>query len=184
MLDSNITKEEVEKQIQGKGDFVQIDYLTKLLDEKPPILLKQYIYLKLSKIYESKKMFVDSGKMLENLAVISTSFSKKTDYFLKAAENYIKDGFFEKADNVAKKALEGANVYERGEIFFSIKNFYKEEAKNYEKELKRNHAAKIYEKLLSMNISEVEKKEIKKKLLELYEKLGKFKEYGILERGE
>lgn len=177
-----MTKQEIERELQGKGDFVQIDYLTKFLEEKPSILLKRFTYLKLADIYESKKMFVDSGKMFENLAVISENFSNKSKYFIKAAKSYIKDGFFEKADLAVKEAMIEANNYEKGEIYFEMKNFYKDLAKEYEIQEKRNNAAKIYEKLLELNISEVEKKQIKKKLLELYEKLGKFKEYGILEK--
>ena len=49
---------------------------------------------------------------------------------------------------------------EREEIVFSIKEFYKKQAEEYEKELKRNSAVKIYEKLLEMSISDLERKEI------------------------
>ncbi len=177
-----MTKEEIEKALNGKGDFVQIDYLTKFLETKPPLLLKRYTYLKLANIYESKKMFNDSGKMFENLGVISIAFSEKIKYFVKAAQSYIEDGFFENADNAVKKAMGEANEYERGEIYYSIKEFYKKKAQVYESQLKRNHAANIYEKLLQMKITEFEKKEFKKRLLDLYERLGKFKEYSLLEK--
>lgn len=182
MLNREMSKQEIERELNGKGDFVQIDYLTRLLENKPGIPVKRFIYFKLAKIYEDKKMFNDSGKMFENLAVISVAFSEKTKNFLFAAESYIKDGFFDKADYAVKKAMAEANEYERGEIYFAIKEFYKKQAELNENGMKRNHAAKIYEKLLQMNISEREKKEIKKKLLDLYEKLGKFKEYSLLNR--
>jgi len=42
--------------------------------------------------------------------------------------------------------------------------------------MRRAHAVRIYEKLLEMNITDLERQEIDKKLLELYEKLGKFDE--------
>ena len=75
-----------------------------------------------------------------------------------------------------------ANAIEKQEIYFIIKDFYKKQAEIYEKEMKRNNAARIYERLLQMNITDLEKQEIKKKLLELYEKLGKLKEYFILKK--
>ncbi len=184
MLNREMSKQEIEKILNGKGDFIQIDYLTKLLDEKPDIQIKRFIYLKLAKIYENKKMFNDTGKMFENLAVISVAFSEKTKNFILAAESYIKDGFFDKADYAVKKAMAEANEYERGEIYFTIKEFYKQQAEINENNLRRNHAAKIYEKLLQMKISDAERKLIKKKLLDLYEKLGKFKEYTLLNREE
>ena len=46
----NMSKSEIEKEIEGKGDFVQIDYLTKLLKEKLPIDIKKFICLRLAEI--------------------------------------------------------------------------------------------------------------------------------------
>ena len=182
MLNNEMTRDEIENALNGKGDYVQIDYLTKFLETKPPLLLKRFTYLKLANIYENKKMFNDAGKMFENLGVISIAFSEKVKHFVKATQLYIEDGFFENADYAEKKAMGEANEYERGEIYYSIKEFYKKKAQTYEHQLKRNHAAKIYEKLLQMRISEFEKREFKKRLLDLYERLGKFKEYSLLER--
>ena len=38
MLDKNMSKSEIEKELKGKGDFVQIDYLTRFLEKKPPLV--------------------------------------------------------------------------------------------------------------------------------------------------
>jgi tetratricopeptide (TPR) repeat protein len=183
MLNNTMSRQEIEEILRGKGDYIQIDLLTKFLEEKPPVKIKKFVYSRLAEIYNNKKMFGDSAKMFENLAVISISFSEKTKYFVKAVEYYIKDGFFEKADYAMNKAIAEANEFERGNIYYSVKEFYKKQAERYEDADKRNQATKIYEKLLGMKITEYEKKQIKKKLLNLYEKLGKFKEHGIL-KGE
>jgi tetratricopeptide (TPR) repeat protein len=184
MLSKDMSKGEIDRALEGKGDFIQIDLLTNFIETKPPVLMKRYAYLKLAKIYQDKKMFKDSAKMYENLGNISPSFSEKLKYFLIAAEFYIKDGAFEQADYVMEKAMTEANSYERAEIYHSIKQYYKNQAQEYESQDKRNQASKIYEKLLSMNIAPKEEKEICKKLLDLYEKLGKFKEYNILKKGD
>jgi hypothetical protein len=120
--------------------------------------------------------------MFDNIALISVAFSEKIKYHIKEAELYIKAVDFEGVDYAMKKAMSDANASEKAEIYFIIKNSYKKHAEIYEKEMKRNHAAKIYEKLLQMNNSELEKKDIKKKLLGLYEKLGKLKEYFVLKK--
>jgi len=182
MLYSGISKSEIEEELQRKGDFVQIAYLTNILEEKLPIDIKKFICSKLAEIYEKKFMFKDAAKMFENVALISVAFSEKIKYHLREAELYIKAGDFEGVDNAMKKAISDANASEKAEIYFIIKNSYKRQADIYEKEMRRNHAAKIYEKLLHMNTSESEKNDIKRKLLELYEKLGKLKEYFILKK--
>jgi len=173
---NEISRSEIEKEIRGKGDYVQIDYLTKLLKKEFPIDTKKFICLSLAKIYERKMMFSDAAKMFDNIAMISVAFSEKINNYIKETELYIKAGFFARADEAMKKAMNQANASEKQDICFVVKDTYKRQARVYEKDMKRNHAVRIYEKLLDMNISETERNEIKKKLLELYEKLGKFNE--------
>ena len=182
MLYTGISKSDIEKEIEGKGDFVQIAYLTEILEEKIPIDTKKFICFKLAEIYEKKGMLDDAAKMFNNIALISIAFSEKIKHYIKESELYIKAGVFEKADGAMKKAMNQANAIEKQDIYFIIKDFYKGQAEVYEKEMKRNNAARIYERLLQMNITDLEKQEIKKKLLELYEKLGKLKEYFILKK--
>ena len=184
MLGENLSKSDIEEKLAGRGEFVQMDYLSKLLKERLHRDTKKFIYLKLIEIYNKRGMFNDVGKMYEAISEISIAFSEKIKYYVKAVGYYIKSGFFDKADYAMKKALGEANSVERNEIVFVIKDFYKRQAEDYEKELKRNHAARIYEKLLEMNISDSERKEINKKLMELYEKLGRLKEFYALKKLE
>jgi len=184
MLGSELSKSDVEMQISGKGEFVQIDNLNNLLKQRLHRDTKKFIYLKLIEIYNKRKMFNDVAKMYEGLAGICIAFSEQIKNHIKATEYYIQAGFFDKADYSMRKALNEANSVEREEIIFSIKEFYKKQAEEYERELKRNHAAKIYEKLLEMNISDLERREIKEKLMELYEKLGRLKEFYAMKRFE
>ena len=126
-------------------------------------------------------MFKDAAKNYEYLGAISNAFADKLKYFMIAAEFYIKDGAFEQADSAIKQAMKDANSYERGEIYHSIKHFYKKQGEEYISDGKISKASQIYEKLLSMQTTPKEQEEFKKKLLDLYEKLGKFKEYKILD---
>ncbi len=180
MLYSGISKSDIEKELQRKGDFVQIAYLTDILEEKLPIDIKKFICFKLAGIYEKKFMFKDAAKMFDHVAFISIAFSEKIKYHIKEAELYIKEGDFELVDHAMKKAMSDANASEKAEIYFIIKNSYNKQAEIYEKEMRRNRTVKIYEKLLHMDLSELEKNDIKAKLLVLYEKLGRLKEYFAL----
>ncbi|HUS49691.1 MAG TPA: hypothetical protein VMZ91_05970 [Candidatus Paceibacterota bacterium] len=184
MLNKNMSKQEIEEELSEKGDFVQIDYLTNFLKKEHHLgfSLRKFLYSKLAEIYERRNMLVDSAKMFDKLGLISIAFSEKIKNYVKETKLYIKAGFFDWADGAMKKALNQANEMEKQDIYFAIKDFYKRQAEVYEKERRRNHALRIYEKLLELNVSDFEKQEIKKKILELYEKLGKLKEYFILKK--
>jgi tetratricopeptide (TPR) repeat protein len=182
MFYENISKSGIEKEIESKGDFVQIDYLARLSKEKLPIDTKKFVYLKLAGIYERKFMFNDAAKMFDNIALISVAFSEKIKNYIKEAELHIRAGTFDRVDEAMKKAMNQANTIEKQDIYFTIKDFYKKQAEVYEKEMKRAHAVRIYEKLLEMKLNDSEREEIKEKLLYLYEKLGKFEEAKRLSR--
>jgi tetratricopeptide (TPR) repeat protein len=175
-----MSKSEIERELNGKGDFVQIDYLTRFIAQKPSIHEKKFAFMKLIEIYEAKKMFNDVAKIYSNLIMIATSTQERVDYLIKQAKAYVQGENFDESDKIMRKAMEEVTVIKKAEIYEEIKNFYKKQAEIYEKDSKRNHSVKIYEKMLGMKISDSERKEIKEKLLDLYEKLGKFKESSAL----
>lgn len=178
-----MNKQEIEDFLNSKGDFVKIDHLTRFLKEDIPVDIKKFVYLKLAEIYEKKGMFNEAAKMFDNIALLSIAFSKKIKNYVKEAGLFIKAGYFDRADEAVRKAMGEANASEKAEIHFTIKEFYKKQALIYEKEKRRNHAARIYEKLLEMSLGEEEKQEIKKKLMELYDKLGRVRDYIRLKKG-
>ena len=182
MLKVGMTKSRIEEEIAGKGDFVQIDALITFLKEPLSLDIKKFVFIKLAKLYEKTGMLKEAAKNYSNAAGVSIPFSEKIKHFVKETELYIQAGNFEKADEARKKALSEANSAEKNEISFTIKEFYKKQAESFEKNLKRAHATRIYEKLLEMGISDFEKKEISGRLLEMYDKLGKIKEYDILKK--
>jgi tetratricopeptide (TPR) repeat protein len=182
MLRKEMTKLDIEKELNGQGDYVQIDNITRFVKDNPPIDIKRFVYLKLAGIYERRNMFADAAEIYMKLIEISLVEKDKVNYLTKATENYIKAGFFDKADATLKKALSEASVLERGKISISIKEFYKTQAQLYEKEKRRQKAIQTYEKMLSMNYSDYEKKEIAQKLLVLYKELGMVEQYMILNK--
>ncbi|MFH1801403.1 MAG: hypothetical protein ABH804_01045 [archaeon] len=182
MLNKNMSKQKIEDFLATKGDFVKIDYLNRFLKENIPHDMKKFVYSKLALIYEKNNMFANAAKMYDVLALASIVYSEKIKSYVKESEVYIKGGFFSKADEAMKKAMAEANAVQRNEIYIAVKNFYKKQAEVHEREIQRNRAAKIYEKLLEMSTGEIEKQEIKEKLLKLYNKLGKFREAEILKK--
>ena len=184
MLDKDMIILEIKTELEGQGDFVQIDNLTKLLRERIKPDVRKFVHQKLGEIYESKGMFVDAAKMCHNVAIACLAFSDKRNYHLKEAELYISAGKYDEVDQAMKKAMREANAPEKAEIFVTIKEFYKKQAEELEIKRRKNQATKIYEKLLRMDVSNIEKQEIKTKLLELYDNLGMVREYMALKKQE
>ena len=180
MIKKDMTRKEIEAVVSGKGDFVEIDYLKRFLMKNPSIDMKKYTYDRLAKVYQRKMMFDEAGKMYYNAASCCITFSEKIQFYINACEVFIKAGLFSRVDEAMKKAMSEATLSKRAEIYFIVKQLYLEQARQYEKELKKNNALKIYEKVLQMKISETEKKDITKKILGLYTQLGKLKEYSML----
>lgn len=174
-------KKDVEEFLEGKGEFMKIDHLDRYLKLMPPIEMRKFAYLKLAEIYGKRNMLEDVAQAYRNAAINSTIFREKIEYFVEEAKAHIKKLDFAEADKAIKRALSEATVEQRKKIVDDLKIFYRTIAEELEKDLKRNQASKIYEKILKMNISDEEKEEIKEKLKELYEKLGKVREMKMLE---
>lgn len=173
MIYKGVSRSEVEQTIEGKGNFAQIDYLSRFLKKDLSIDVKKFVYLKLAEIYDKIKLFSDSARMYDSAAIISLTFADKIQNYVKETEQYIKAGDFNKADEAMKKAMSQGNSREKEEIYSKIKNFYRKTAEKYEEETKRNNASLVYEKLSEMKLNDLERFEVKNKLNELYEKLGK-----------
>jgi tetratricopeptide (TPR) repeat protein len=182
MLNKGMSRSDIERELKGKGDFVQIDYLTRFIAQKPPLHEKKFAFMKLIEIYDAKKMFNDIAKIYSNLAILALSPQERIECLVKETKAYIQGGRFDEADSVMRRAMDEVTIVRKADIYEDIKSFYKKQAEEYEKENKRNHAIKVYEKFISMKISESERDEAKKKLLGLYEQLGKFRESSALER--
>ncbi len=179
-LTKDMHKPEIESALEGKGDFVKIDYLTRYLKLMPPIEMRKFAYLKLAQVYIEKGMFIDAAKSFRNAAVNSVSFREKQENFFEEARSYVQAGKFDESDKALRRAMDEANKNEKEIIYTKILEAYKEEALKLEKANKPGGLVSLYEKMLRMKFPEADHEEIKEKLLELYERLGKIKEAKIL----
>jgi tetratricopeptide (TPR) repeat protein len=182
MLKKEMTKVEIEKELNSQGDYVRIDNITRLMKENIPTDIKRFLSLKLVEVYERRVMFADAAIMYEKLVEISVLRTDKINYLTKAAECYIKAGFFDRSDLAVKKAVSEATAIEKTKITNSIRDFYKSQAQIYENEKRRDRAAKTYEKMLTLNYSDAEKKEINQKLSGLYKNLGRIEQYIAIQK--
>lgn len=181
MLTKNMRKPDVENFLEGKGDFVAIDHLTRYLKLMPPIDMRKFAHLKLAEVYLKKEMYPSAAEAFKNAALNSVTFKEKQENFLKEAKALIMALKLDESDKALKKALDESNLSsEKEKIYSEIINFYKEQMEILEKKDKPSNLVKLYEKFMKLKISGPEKEEIKEKLLKLYERLGRTKDYQIL----
>ena len=143
--------------------------------------IKRVLWKRLSDLYEERKMFERSAKAMSNKAGMEISFREKIDSYIIAAELYSRAGKVDDADEMFIRASRDANTEQKMRVKLARKNIYLISAKELENKGRKASAVKFYEKLIKMNLEDIEKKEIKEKLMETYKALGLFREMKLLE---
>lgn len=178
MLRREMMKSDIEKELNGKGDYVQIDMIRRFLKENIPNEIRKFASLKLAEIYEKRSMFSEAAFLYSKLAELAVDYADRMNYLLKEVENYIKAGFFDGADSAANRITAEVKPMEKTKYSDAVKTFYKTQAQIYEKSKRRGKAAEIYEKMLAVKgLLELEKTEINNKLFGLYKELGMVDKY-------
>ena len=171
------SRQEIDAKLATMGDYVKIDYLQRALSSGLDFDTKKHVMTILSRLYESKAMYLESARLLRNAADINTTFKAKINDFMKSIELYIKGGNYSEADFVFQQTLALATEIEKSGLRTLLKNYYAVEAKNFLRADKRNQAKKVYEKLLTLELTAPEKHDVQQQLLALYEKLGNIRDY-------
>jgi len=172
------TLEEIQKKLETiETDLNKIDYLESALkNTSSSFEIKKFIWGELAKLYSERKMFEKAAKAMSNKAGIEASFREKIEDYLYAAELFVKAGKIEDAEEIFIRATRNSNSEDKAKIKLARKNIYLVSARELESGGKRAGAAKFYEKIIKMNLDEIEKSEIKNKLLKSYKALGMFRE--------
>jgi len=182
-LKESVNRRDIEAKLLNIGDYVKMDYLSACLKKSLDLDTKKFVLLRLSEIYESRKMYLEAGKLLRVAAEINTTFEGKMQDFMKSSDLYIKGGNFDEAESSYAKALVCSNEAQKERLRTRRKEAYKLYAQECISRDKRKHAMEAYQKYLSIaELTQQERKEVQALLLTLYEKLGKIVEYSSLKR--
>lgn len=174
---------EIEKKLEGMGEYVKMDYLSSCIRLNLGIDVKKFCTIKLAEIYESRGMFIEAARLYRNSADINSTYAGQKIDFLKACELFVKGGQFEDAETSYKKALISANKKDSDEIKSAVKEYFKTYAKSCLIKDKRRKALEAYERIYrDFDLDPREKEEVRQNILNLYEKLGKVKEYLALKK--
>jgi len=173
-------KKELEDEIAGKGDFIQIDYLTRFVKLMPPTDMKRFALSKLAEIYDRKEMYRDAAQAYESISIFSTTFSEKINYLVLEAKELAKGAHFDDADRAIRRAFTDTNATQKASVLAELKTFYRQQGDFFARTNKTSKAALFYERLLRMDLNSAEKEEVKTILIKIYEKLGKMNEVRLL----
>jgi tetratricopeptide (TPR) repeat protein len=142
--------------------------------------IKRFLWEELSGLYQERKMFERAARAMANKAGMEVTFRDKIDSYITAAELFARIGKVDDADDMFVRASRDANTEQKSKVRLARKNIYSVSAKELESKGKKASAVKFYEKLIKMNLEDVEKVEIKEKLLATYKALGMFREAKLL----
>lgn len=176
------TRQEIEMRLKVMGDYVKMDYLNSCLKGGLDFETKKFVMIILAGIYEGRGMYFEAGKLFRAGADITSTYEGQIADLLKSSELFIRGGKFDESEISEKKALVIANDKQKDKIKKDITEFYKTQAKAYLNKEKRKHALDTYEKILKRDLEFNEKRALQEKVLELYGRLGKIREYGVLKR--
>ena len=179
---SEKSKGEIERELEGKGDYVKMSYLQRALKSKLDFDTKKFCMLRLAGIYEARRMYLESARLIKTSADINTTYKAKIGDFMKSVQLYIRGGNYAEADLVFRQTLALGNDREKEEMKNNFKSYYMTQAKFFLSNDRRNYSRIVFEKVLSLNLSVHEKKEVQEHLLGLYGKLGMIREYYKLKK--
>jgi len=177
------TIEEIEEKLtEMNTDLNKISYLESALKATSfSFEIKRFLWGALSELYGNRKMFDRAAKAMANKAAVEPMAKDRIDSYITAAEIYCRVGKVDEADDMFLRASRDGNEEQKRSIKLARKNVYMISAQELERKAKKAHAAKFYEKLIKMNLEDSERLEIKHKLLDTYNALGKFREAKLLE---
>jgi len=163
-------------------DLNKIIYLESAIKKDFDIETKRFMWTKMAELYEERMMHDKAARAMTNLAGLGTTFREKIDNYLKAAELYAKAGRIDEAEDMFVKASRDSNEQQKNMINLTRKNIYLASARDMERKNRRSGAMKFYEKLIKLKLDDLEKREIKEKLVLIYKALGKFREADIVSK--
>lgn len=174
-------KEEVQKKAESMSDFLRMEYLENCSRyfKEPDILI--YSYKELAKLYERRSLYSDALKYLGKLHEFCKQNKDKINVYLKETELLIRGGYYDNAQGAYKSALKISNSVEKYEIKKEMVNILVREINRLEKEKRNVKLQKVYEMLMPF-LSDKERTVIRKRLVIIYQKLGKVRESIEIEK--
>jgi tetratricopeptide (TPR) repeat protein len=171
-----------DKLAEMRTSLNKANYLESAFKRDLSIDVKRFILNQLTEIYQNDRMYSKAAKAMSNKARFDPTFKDRIVSYLKSAELFCVVGSIEDAEEMFNRAVREANEIEKRKILTQRKEMYLNSAEKLEKQGKRSHAMKFYEKLITMKLEISEKENVKEKIIKNYKLLGRFKDAEMISR--
>jgi|APSaa5957512622_1039677.scaffolds.fasta_scaffold76975_2 hypothetical protein len=173
--------EEIKVKLVGiQTDLSKINYIESALLGNFDSETKRYLWVLVSELYESRKMYEKAGRAMSAKANAEVIFRETIDSYLKAGELFAKAGNVSESELMFIRAMRIGNDEQKLKIKFAMKNIFLINAEVFARS-RRNVAVVFYERLMELKLEADEKQQIKQKLMAIYQSLGRFKDVKLLE---
>ncbi|MFC1686145.1 hypothetical protein ACFLZZ_03955 [Nanoarchaeota archaeon] len=170
----NLTEDDIVQRIRPLSSMLQQEYLENLLQRlNLDSNLKIFSSRKLADLYARRGMYASAARIITNAAMAAPTFALKKDLCMEAGMMAIKAGNYLLADDSFRHAGEEAPLHEKEKIKREAQDLFMFEAEQLEKKGRIARAVQLYEKTLREDRTDESLKQIKEKLVVLYERLGK-----------
>jgi tetratricopeptide (TPR) repeat protein len=161
---------------QYSTDFRKIEYLENILEKNLPYEIRKLTCQLLGDLRKKHNYFNTAAKHYNEVAELAKVFGEKINFYMLAAEMFIKAGDFFSADDFYRKSLVIEKQSEKGNLKTKMLSLYLERAEHFEKINRLRNAINTYQKILTYKPEINDANKIRDRIAVLYERSGNLKE--------
>ncbi len=176
-----VTKEEIMNDIKEKGDDIKLEHLDKIVKKMEyDQETRKNAFILMTDIYIKRLWWNNAARAFLNAADLAKTFDDKKELFFKAAELFVKTGDYFTAEDTFRKALVLAAKKDRNATWDRVLGVYMAYARELESKRMQTKAISVYNKILTLNLPIEQANQIRDRMAELYEKIGKPREATMI----
>jgi tetratricopeptide (TPR) repeat protein len=176
-FNENITEADMRSKLSTLSYELKIEYLENLLKK---IILPNDVKYSASKLladlYLQKGWISSAAKAMTRAAETVTTYEARKEVYMNIGMLYVQAMEFVQAGDAFKKAMDAAAPGERVALQKKIRLAWMSEAERMEKGSRRPKALEVYDRLLRTTNDYHEQDMLMKRMMYLYEKLGRIKD--------
>jgi tetratricopeptide (TPR) repeat protein len=175
------TKEEILNEIKSKSDDIKLELLDKIVKKmENDQETRKNAFILMTDIYIKRLWWNNAARAYLNAADLAKTFDDKKELFFKAGELFVRTGDYFTAEDTFRKALVLAAKRDRQDTWNRVLGVYMSFARELESKRMQTKAISVYNKILTLNLPVENANQIRDKMADLYEKIGKPREATMI----
>lgn len=176
-FNEQVTDADMRSRLSTLSFELKIEYLENLLKNMSIDNNVKFTAAKLlADLYIQKGWITSAAKAMERQAEAVDTYNARKEVYMNIGMLYVQAMEFVQAGDAFKKAIDAAAPGERVALQRKIRQAWISEAERMEKGSRRPKALEIYDRLLRTSTDYMEQDALMRKMMALYEKLGRIKD--------